>query len=126
MWEARIRERNRLDQLEQEVSQQKRRLEALESRAVPCPMEIRSFAPEPYCVKKAIPVVVRQHAGEFIASFLDANLNASGETENEAFAAVKVLMLDMLDNLSRQKKLGPKLASRLAVLREFIDGPLRT
>jgi hypothetical protein len=84
-------------------------------------MEIHTFAPEPYRVKKPIPIVVRPHEGEFLASFLDANVNASGEREQEAFAAVKGLMLDMLDHLGRQTRLGPKLAARLAALRKFID-----
>jgi predicted RNase H-like HicB family nuclease len=86
-------------------------------------MEIRTFAPEPYRVKKPIPIVVRAHEGEFLASFPDANVNASGETAQEAYEAVKLLLLDMLDHLARQSKLGPKLATRLAVLREFIDEP---
>jgi hypothetical protein len=122
-WEARVRERNRLGLVEQELAAQRKRLETLETRGAPCQMEIHTFAPEPYQVKKPIPVLVRSHEGEFIASFMDANVNASGETEQEAFEAVKVLMLDMLDQLVRQPKLGPKLATRLAVLREFIDGP---
>lgn len=88
-----------------------------------CQMEIHTFAPEPYRVKKPIPVVVRPHDGAFLASFLDANVNASGETEQEAFEAVKALMLDMLDHLARQARLGPKLATRLSALREFIDEP---
>jgi hypothetical protein len=36
---------------------------------------------------------------------------------------VKALMLDMLDHLARQTRLGPKLATRLSALREFIDEP---
>jgi hypothetical protein len=86
-------------------------------------MEVHTFAPQPYRAKKPIPVLVRPHEGEFLASFVDANVNASGETEQEAFEAVKALMLDMLDQLTSMPKLGPKLAARLAVLREFIDGP---
>ena len=85
-------------------------------------MEIHTFAPAPYKVKKPIPVLMRPHNGEFMASFVDANVNASGETEQEAFEAVKVLMLDMLDQLARQPKLGPKLATRLTMLRAFIEG----
>jgi len=50
-------------------------------------------------------------------------VNASGETEQEAFEAVKSLMLDMLDHLARQPRLGPKLAMKLSALREFIDEP---
>lgn len=89
----------------------------------PCQIEIHTFAPELYRVKKPIPIVVRAHEGEFLASFLAANVNASGETAYEAFEAVKALLLDMLDHLTRQPMPGPKLATRLSVLREFIDGP---
>jgi predicted RNase H-like HicB family nuclease len=89
-------------------------------------MEIHTFAPEPYAVKKPIPIVIRPHDGEFLASFLDANVNASGETEQEAFGAVKSLILDMFEHLHRQPKLGPKLALRLAVLQDFINGPQGT
>jgi hypothetical protein len=96
---------------------------ALEARATSCIMQIHTFAPEPYRVKRAIPITVREHDGEFLASFVDANVNASGETATEAFEGVKVLTLDMFDHLSKQAKLGPKLAKTLAVLREFIDGP---
>jgi hypothetical protein len=112
-----------LERVEHELALQKRRLKVLETRGAPCQMEIHTFAPEPYRVKKPIPILVRPHEGEFLASFLDANVNASGETAHEAFEAVKTLMLDMLDHLARQPKLGPKLAARLSVLREFIDGP---
>jgi hypothetical protein len=97
--------------------------ETHEARATSCTMQIHTFAPEPYRVKRAIPIAVREHDGEFLASFVDANVNASGETATEAFEGVKVLMLDMFDHLSKQAKLGPKLAKTLAVLREFIDGP---
>ncbi|HXO20878.1 MAG TPA: hypothetical protein VOA87_13260 [Thermoanaerobaculia bacterium] len=86
--------------------------------------EIRTFAPHPYRVKKPIPIVVRPHDGAFLASFMDANVNATGDTEHEAFEAVKTLMLDMLDQLGRQPRLGPKLATRLSVLRESCR-PLR-
>jgi predicted RNase H-like HicB family nuclease len=122
-WEARAKERNRLEKLERELTQHKDRLEALERRGVACQMEIHTFVPELYRVKRPIPIVVREHDGEFLASFVDANVNASGETAQEAFESVKVFILDMLDHLSRQARLGPKLAKTLAVLREFIDGP---
>jgi predicted RNase H-like HicB family nuclease len=118
-----LKEESRLDRLEHEVELQRQRLEDLTTRGGACQLQIHSFAPEPYRVKKPIPIVVRPHEGEFMASFLDANVNASGETEQEAFEGVKGLILDMLDQLSRYKRLGPKLATRLAVLREFIDEP---
>jgi hypothetical protein len=120
---AKAPERSRVDLLEQELAAIKERLASLESRSSPCNMEIRTFAPTPYQVKKPIPIAVRPHDGVFLASFMDANVNASGETEQEAFEAVKMLMLDMLEQLESQPKLGPKLAVRLAVLKEFVGEP---
>jgi predicted RNase H-like HicB family nuclease len=114
-----------LDRLASELASQRERIEALEARDSSNLVQIHTFAPEPYTVKKPIPIVVRPHDGEFLASFLDANVSSSGETEQEAFEGVKTLILDMLDQLQRQPKLGPKLAHRLAVLQEFIDGPQR-
>jgi hypothetical protein len=87
---------------------------------------IHTFAPEPITLRKPIPILVRPHEGEYLASFLDANINISGETEAEAFSSIKTLILDVwekLHKLATTSKLGPRLADQLAVLREFIDGP---
>jgi hypothetical protein len=87
---------------------------------------IHTFAPEPYRLKKPIPVLVRSHGGEVLASFSDANINISGETEAEAFTSIKSLILDAWDRLQKlamTHNLGPKLQEKLAVLREYIDGP---
>jgi hypothetical protein len=47
---------------------------------------ITGFTPEPYSVKKAIPICMQRGAGGFVASFAGANINASGETQQEAYA----------------------------------------
>ena len=87
---------------------------------------IHTFAPEPFSLKRPIPILVRSHEGEYLASFPDANINTSGETEAEAFGSIKTLILDIwekLQKLEKSSRLKPKLAQRLAVLKEFIDGP---
>ncbi len=89
-------------------------------------MWIHTFAPEPFSLKKPIPILVRPHDGEFLASLSDANINISGETATEAFTSIKSLILDIwerLQKLSTTTSLGPRLEERLAVLREYIDGP---
>lgn len=88
--------------------------------------EIHTFAPEPHRVKQPIPITIEQQGDdEFVASFLEANVNASGETEAEAFSNVRSLILDVYDHLVSQpaEQLGRGPRGKLAVLREFIDGP---
>jgi hypothetical protein len=84
--------------------------------------QIATFAPEPYEVLRPIPVLVRPEGEEFVASFVEANVNASGETQQEAFESLKALVLDVFDSLRSHpaEKLGPEPARRLAVLRDFI------
>jgi hypothetical protein len=123
-WEARAREAANA----QRIAVLEQRLEALEEQQdnpPQCEMWIHTFAPEPYPLKKPIPILVRTHDGESLASFSDANINISGETEAEAFASIKSLILDAWDRLqklSTNHKLGPKLQEKLAVLQEYIDG----
>jgi hypothetical protein len=88
-------------------------------------LQIDTFAPEPYRVKRAIPVSVQRRTDGCLASFVEANVNSSGDTQQEAFANVKELILDVFDSLNSlpPSKLGPGPARQLAVLREFIDVP---
>jgi predicted RNase H-like HicB family nuclease len=108
------------------IAQLEQRLRALEdnSLAAAYTVPIASFAPEPYNLKKDIPVVVQQTSDdEYLASFADANINTSGDTQQEAFENLRSLILDMYQHLRSlpKEKLGPRLAARLAVLRDFID-----
>jgi predicted RNase H-like HicB family nuclease len=84
---------------------------------------IETFAPEPYRVKKAIPVCVQHRTDGFVASFADANIHASGDTQQEAFGHLKELILDIFDSLSALpvSKLGPEPRRQLAVLKDFLD-----
>ncbi|MBW8878210.1 MAG: hypothetical protein JF614_24880 [Acidobacteria bacterium] len=86
-------------------------------------LHIETFAPEPYRLLKPIPVVVQQYSEDFRASFMDAGINTSGDTQQEAYMNVKELILDVFDSLRALpgSRLGPKPARQLAVLREFLD-----
>jgi predicted RNase H-like HicB family nuclease len=118
---------SRLALLEDSVRELKDRLTAIEEMAIlgTATLQIDTFAPEPYRVKRAIPVSVQRRTDGYLASFVEANVNSSGDTQQEAFANVKELILDVFDSLNSlpPSKLGPGPARQLAVLREFIDVP---
>ncbi|HYN19458.1 MAG TPA: hypothetical protein VE078_00745 [Thermoanaerobaculia bacterium] len=105
----------RLDRLEEAVR-------ALSERIDTVTIQISTLAPEPYELLRPIPVLIRLSGDEFVASFMEANVNASGETQQEAFENVKSLILDVFDSLRSHpaEKLGPEPTRRLAVLRNFI------
>jgi hypothetical protein len=112
----------RLSALEETLRTLQDRLEELdEAEAVT--FHVETFAPEPYQVRRPIPVVVHGHHDTFTASFMDANIHSAGDTQQEAYSNVKELILDVFDSLSAlpAAKLGPKPSKQLAVLREFVD-----
>jgi hypothetical protein len=87
---------------------------------------ITGFTPEPYSVKKAIPICVQRGIGGFVASFADANIKVSGETQQEAYANLRELILDVFESLTAlpESKLGFGPRRQLAVLRKFVDAPI--
>ena len=85
---------------------------------------ISTFAPEPYDVLHPIYVSIHQtDRDEYSASFTDANLHASGDTESEAFENLKSLMLDVYDSLAMEKEedLGPEPKKQLSILQSFLS-----
>ncbi|MBM4027620.1 MAG: hypothetical protein FJ280_19785 [Planctomycetes bacterium] len=83
---------------------------------------IQSLAPEPYEVVKPFQVVVRPADGEYIASFFDANLSASGETQAEAVLHLKDVIAAAFEILAEMKEaeLGPGPLRQKKTLEEFI------
>jgi hypothetical protein len=83
---------------------------------------ITTFAPEPYELRRPLIVLVQQEEEGFTASHFDANLHASGDTEEEAFRNLKSLVLDAFDSLCAEppEQLGPEPKRQFAVLKEFI------
>jgi predicted RNase H-like HicB family nuclease len=112
--------------LEEQIAELGERLGHLEATQVHAKeATIQTFAPEPYELRAPIRVTLEESdSGAFVASFFDANIEASGETEQEAFGNLKNLILDVFDSLANEKpgKLGPEPMRQLAVLRSFIRG----
>jgi len=111
----------RLEALQKDIADLKGRCELLE-RLSPILVPIETFAPEPYEVIKPFHVVVRFQDSEYIASFFDANLSASGDTQMEAIVNLKDIITATFDILTNEneKKLGSGPLQQKKVLGEFI------
>ena len=83
---------------------------------------ISTLAPEPYQLLRDIPAVVEGAGDGFIATFFDANISTSGDTEEEAVSNLRSLILDTFEYLDSETSdaLGPEPTRQLAVLRVFL------
>ena len=110
-----------LDELEKGVVSLERRVAELE-RSAPVCVPIETLAPEPYEVLKPFHAVVQARGEEYVASFFDANLNASGATQEEAVFNLKDVIVAVFETLMEHDpaELGPGPARQLEVLKEFI------
>ncbi len=118
--EARRKEFGRIASLEHDVTELKRQVGLLrDSQSVVVP--IAALEPEPFNLLRDIPVVVQSTDDGFLATFFDANIGMTGDTREEAVANLKVLLVDVFDELDRDEgQLGPQLVRQLAVLRSFM------
>jgi predicted RNase H-like HicB family nuclease len=83
---------------------------------------IQSLAPEPVELLKPIQTLLQQSGEDYVATFLDANINASGETQEEAITNLKDVIVGSFDALEASSdKLGPGPSRQLAVLRQFLN-----
>jgi hypothetical protein len=107
-------ETERLQKLEAEVARLKDEL-AKVTTTIP----IQTFEPEPYELLPPVVYVVIQPVEEsFVATHVDANINASGETVPDAVENLKDMMITLYERLSKEKKskLGKGPTRQLAVL----------
>lgn len=83
---------------------------------------ITTLAPEPFDVIKEIPVVIQPSDDEFLATFFDANVNASGCTETDAVSNLKDVLVGLFEYLDAQppSRLGKAPTRQIAVLRQFV------
>src|SRR6266849_4289371 len=88
----------------------------------PIIVPITSLHPAPFELIREMHIVVQPSDDDFIATFFDANINASGDTQEEAVANFKDVMLSMFRRFSQEpeNRLGPEPKRQLAVLRQFI------
>ena len=107
----------RLDRLERDIHDLKERCNQIQDgQSIIVP--ITTFDPEPYeLCNGMVHVVVQPDDESFVASFFDANINASGNTQVDAVANLKDMMISLFDILEKEKKLGKGPAHQLAVLR---------
>ena len=118
---SRWRETARLEGLEREVQLLKRRLADLEEKRPVC-VPVQSLSPEPYKVTRPFSVLVQASGDEYIATFFDANLSASGETQEEAVRNLKDIIVIVFESLTEHddKQLGIGPARQLKVLGQFL------
>jgi predicted RNase H-like HicB family nuclease len=106
---------------EREIAILQSRISTVESQQ-PVVIPIATLSPEPFDVIKPFQVVIRPFQGEYIASFFDASINASGETIDEAYLNLKEIIVSTFEMLLSHKpaELGPIPLRQLAVLSSFI------
>ena len=96
---------------------------SLATETSPLTVPVTTLAPEPFELLREMPVVVQSVGDDFVARFFDANIGASGDTQQEAVSNLKSLVMDIFEDLEDEQpeRLGPEPSRRLAVLRAFIQ-----
>lgn len=114
----------RLTRLEEEVKTLKQQV-AEASKTILVPME--SFEPAPYELTRKVTVLLLPDDGSWIATLVDANINASGETIAEAVANLKDMMIDLFELLRKESKskLGKQPTCQLAFLNSVMRKKVR-
>lgn len=76
----------------------------------------------PFLVTKPIPVSIRRIDNGFVASFEDANVNASGDTKVEAVENLLEYIVDLYDTLAARQPdtLGPGVTRQLETMRRYM------
>lgn len=79
---------------------------------------ITSFTPEPFEVCREILAVVQPDGdSSYIATFFDANINASGDTQADAIENLKDMLITTFRSLVAEKRLGKGATRRLEILK---------
>ena len=112
-----------LSGLEGQVKALAQRVDQLCEQPRACEVTIQTMAPEPYSLSAPLAVLVQSEPDSHIASFVDANVTASGDTLPEAIENLKMLMVDRLEEWAGTdaEKLGPEPTRQLAILRTFLS-----
>ena len=93
----------------------------VESESPSLVVPITTLDPEPFDLLRDIPVVVQPTDDGFLATFFDANIGMTGDTREEAVTNLRLLLVDVFDELEKEEaRLGPPLVRQLGVLRGFM------
>ena len=84
-------------------------------------VQITDLGEAGYGIRKTIPVEIKSiEAGNFEASFREANIAISGVDSDDAYQALVAEILDTFDVLVQEPTLGPDAAEQLRILRTYI------
>jgi predicted RNase H-like HicB family nuclease len=96
--------------------------EQIRRRSVIVP--IQDLAPARVEVIQPILAIIQEEDGAFVASFVDANINASGESQLDAVEMLKDVIASSFQLfLKKEGVLGDEPRRQLAVLRHFVRIP---
>ncbi len=110
---------DRLARVEKELLELKENCNVLRDRqSIVVP--VNSLDPEPYELLKGFMAVVQPEDESFVATFFDANINASGETQADAIENLKDVLITTFQSLENETRLGRGAARRLAILRTIM------
>ena len=100
-----------------------RRLSRIEHGSLPCTAVVNDFYPHDLEVLKPIYISIEPDGEEFIATFHDAEVSASGETHAEALCNLKDYIAILFDDLSAEDPnlLGPGPKRQLEVLNRYLS-----
>ena len=105
--------------VEKVVAELRARVTRLEQhRSIIVPVE--TFEPEPFDALRPFCVVVEDTGTEFTATLYDANVSASGETQEDAVSNLKDMMLSVFEYLESEENLGAAMRHQKAVLTSII------
>jgi hypothetical protein len=98
------------------------RLSKIERGGAPCIATITDFYPSSYEAVKPLYVSIDSDGDEFVATFHDADVAASGETHTEALCNLKDFIVTLFEDLSSDDAgpLGPGPMRQLEVLKRFL------
>lgn len=85
-------------------------------------LSIQEFGEEKYEVIKPILVVVQPEDGEFLGSFFEANIHATGETDQEAYDNLRLMILDTYESMAEvpESDLAPVASQQWKVLQRYV------
>jgi len=88
----------------------------------PIIVPVETFLPEPYELLKPFHVVVQPYEVEYVATFFDANIGATGDTQEEAVANLKDTILMLYERLCelREGQLGPEPRRQRRILQSLL------
>jgi hypothetical protein len=108
--------------LNQRVKEAEQRIAHLEDGGHPSIAVLTDLDPFEYEVAKPIYVSIEPDGVEYLATFTDACIAASGETQADAIENLKDMIVLLYEDLSEEPegRLGPSPQHQLAVLKRFL------